>query len=314
MTISESGPYLRQAPGYGAALMLALERSRPSTLKRFMRTALQVRELSIASRLRHSWFKGRLYVVGESTFDEWSLGGCEPEILDNFPSTVQPRGCGECFAVVIICTALGGSAPRVRGLEETNSISSGGYAGASNSFAAALWALDYYCYMAYNTDVAGLNIHVGGTSAQFNIISPVIPASRYILNGPGYGLFAFAYNGQGKPLPVTLSNSSNVNLTAYGLVESNGTESMHIINRTYGGSAVDATVKANPGKSFGHAQIMYLKQTNNDVSQNSGITLGGQPVNSDGTWSGGYTLTPTPSNGAFTIPFPHTQAAIVHFY
>ena len=110
MTISESGPYLRQAPGYGAALMLALERSRPSTLKRFMRTALQVRELSIASRLRHSWFKGRLYVVGESTFDEWSLGDCEPEIRFNpagagnalllllfvLPLAVQPRGCGEC--------------------------------------------------------------------------------------------------------------------------------------------------------------------------------------------------------------------------
>ena len=199
-------------------------------------------------------------------------------------------------------------------MEETNSMYNGGFPGASNSFAAALWTLDYYSYFAQNTMLAGINLHTGQKSSVYNPISPTGSAPSYTLNGAGYGMFAFSYNGHGRPVPVTLSNPDNVNVTVYATLERDGTENVHVVNKTHTSTSNDVTVNVTPGHGYRRAQIMYLKQDNNDPTQSTGITLGGQPVNGDGTWSGGYTSTITPNNGVFSISVPRTQAAIVRFY
>ena len=160
-------------------------------------------------------------------------------------------------------------------LEETNSMYLGGYSGASDSFAASLWALDYLSYFAHNTDLAGINFHTANKASAYNPIEPVGLASSYTLKGVGYGLLAFEQGGQGRPVPRTLGNPSNVNLTAYATLQSNGTETVRIINKSQGTSAADATVVIDPGKAFAHADVMYLKATNNNAGATSGITLGG---------------------------------------
>jgi hypothetical protein len=203
-----------------------------------------------------------------------------------------------------------GLKPRI---EETNSISEGGYSGATDAYAQALWVADYYSYYAYDTEIAGLNMHNGGGSSYYNTVSPIGYASSYAIEPAAYGLLTFAYNGQGNPMPVTLSNPSNVNFTAYALKESNGTYAMHAVNRTYGSGATNVTLNVS-GAGFSNAQIMYLKQANGDVTATSGITLGGQPINSDGTWTGGYTNNVTPSGGVFSISVPAAEVAVIHFY
>ena len=202
-------------------------------------------------------------------------------------------------------------------IEETNSAYGGSNNGVTNSYAAALWAMDYFCYMAYNTNLAGMNLHtgpIGSDAGSYNAISPVGAASSYTLEGPGYGLWAFHYGSQGQPLATTVSNPSNANVSAYGLLESNGGETVHIINKTYGSGAVNVTATITPGGTYTHAQVIVLQQTNNDVTALSGITFGGQPMNSDGTWSGSYGPASSLTNGTYTFTLPAAQAAVVHFY
>ena len=202
-------------------------------------------------------------------------------------------------------------------IEETNSAYGGSNNGVTNSYAAALWAMDYFCYMAYNTNMEGMNLHtgpIGSNSGSYNAISPVGAASSYTLEGPGYGLWAFHYGSQGQPLQTTLSNPSGANVSAYGLLETSGGETVHIINKTFGSGAVNVTATITPGGSYTHAQVIVLQQANNDVTATSGVTFGGEPMNSDGTWTGGYGPASSLTNGTYTFTLPAAQAAIVHFY
>ena len=55
---------------------------------------------------------------------------------------------------------------------ETNTASCGGFPGVSDSFGAALWALDYGLQMAYS-NFSGALLHVGGVSDTYNVSLPV---------------------------------------------------------------------------------------------------------------------------------------------
>jgi hypothetical protein len=195
-------------------------------------------------------------------------------------------------------------------LGETNSIYSGGLPGASDSFAAALWALDYLSYFSNETELAGINFHNAG-SAAYNAFSPAGLAADYTLKGVGYGLLAFAQNGPGRPVPPHVLNAGAVNLTVYALLHGDGTETVRLINKTHGSTAVDATVVVDAGKGFRRAEVMYLTVSGDDPAASTGITLGGKPMEGDGTWAGGFTVQIEPQKGRFSIPVPHTQAAIV---
>ena len=202
-------------------------------------------------------------------------------------------------------------------IEETNSAFGGSNNGVTNSYAASLWAMDYFCYMAYNTNLGGMNLHngpIGSNGGSYNAISPIGAASSYTLEAPGYGLWAFHYGSQGQPLKTTLSNPGNANVTAYGLLEDSGGETVHIINKTFSPNAVNVTATITPDGNYTHAQVIILQQANNNVTALSGITFGGQPMNSDGTWTGGYGPQQSLTNGAFTFTLPAAQAAIVHFF
>ena len=186
----------------------------------------------------------------------------------------------------------------------------------SYEYASTLWVLDYLSYLAYHTQTGGMNIHSGPIGSNgYNVVSPIGVASSYTLRPIGYGMFAFSYEGSGQPLSADItSNDSGVNISASALKEGKGSASAHILNKTHGTGAVDTTVKLKFG-GYAHCDVMYLKQSNNDVTATDGITLGDAPVNSDGTWNGHYTVTGlVPVKNVFTISVPHTQAAIVHFY
>lgn len=205
-------------------------------------------------------------------------------------------------------------------LEETNSMFGGGFAGASNTFAAALWALDYLGFYS-TTNLAGLNFHEGRTSGPnggaYNPIDPVGIQTSYTLRGVGYALLAFKQFGPGRSVPVSLSNPNNVNVTAYAVLHPDNSESTALINKTHSSStasSIDTNVTIAPGNSYTHVCVMYLIAPNSDPTTLTGITLGGQGVAPDGTWSGGYTSCSSVANGSYTLSLPHTSAAIVHFF
>ena len=51
---------------------------------------------------------------------------------------------------------------------ETNTASCGGFPGVSDSFASALWAVDYGLQMAYS-NLTGALLHVGGQNVSYNV-------------------------------------------------------------------------------------------------------------------------------------------------
>jgi hypothetical protein len=54
---------------------------------------------------------------------------------------------------------------------ETNTASCGGFPGVSDSFGAALWALDFGLTMAYS-NFSGAMLHVGGEDDYYNVRLP----------------------------------------------------------------------------------------------------------------------------------------------
>lgn len=56
---------------------------------------------------------------------------------------------------------------------ETNTASCGGFAGISDSYGAALWALDYGLQMAYS-NFSGALLHVGGQNVYYNVGFPFL--------------------------------------------------------------------------------------------------------------------------------------------
>ncbi|HEV2619984.1 MAG TPA: glycosyl hydrolase family 79 C-terminal domain-containing protein, partial [Acidobacteriaceae bacterium] len=201
-------------------------------------------------------------------------------------------------------------------ISETNSFSGGGYNGASNAFAAALWGLDFMEYYSHSTSLTGVNFHVGATGQFYSPFMPQNLSSSYTLQGLGYGMLAFHTDGAGQVVPTTVSgNGSSLNLTAYGTYLSDGSETAIVINKTsvIAGTNTNVTLTVEPGKTYSTAAVYYLQAPNNDPAQTSGMTFGGTEMSSTaGTWSGSPTLINANSNGTFTIPLSYSEAAVVH--
>lgn len=61
---------------------------------------------------------------------------------------------------------------------ETNTASCGGFPGVSDSFGAALWALDYALTMAYS-NFTGALFHVGGQNVFYNVCRQIFLKNLY---------------------------------------------------------------------------------------------------------------------------------------
>jgi len=206
-----------------------------------------------------------------------------------------------------------GLAPRY---EETNSFFHNGVFGSSNAYASALWGLGYIYYHA-QAGLAGLNFHIGSNSnaPAYNAISPATVASSYTVNPLGYAIAAFNIGGHGHMVPVTIGNSSDVNLVAYSVLQGDGSLVITAINREYGSPAFNAALSiSTSGTTYNDGQVMFLTGSNNDPSTLTGVTLGGSAISGTGAWSGTYMGMARPSAGSFALNLPLAQAAIIRLF
>jgi hypothetical protein len=160
---------------------------------------------------------------------------------------------------------------------EANDHYSGGVADASDTFAGALWALDFLHWWAAH-GALGVDFH----NTQWVPSDVIRPGPDHLpaINPKAYGLKAFDIGGHGVPLPVNMANSAGVNLTAYAMRD--GTNLfVTVINKEYGPKArmADLTI-ASDGFS-GTAWQMALTAHNNDVTSKTGITFGGGTIGND---------------------------------
>ncbi len=204
-------------------------------------------------------------------------------------------------------------------LEETNNFFNGGAKDVSDTFASALWGLDYlYWWAAHNAQ--GINFHPGDNVAAGEQQTPCRYAvfwtseTGYSVHPLGYGMKAFELGSHGRLLPVQIVlNKGNVNLTAYAVLGEDQSLYITVINKEHGPAGRAATVTIDPGNGYAHGQEMLLTAPNNDVSAQSGITLGGASIMDNGRWKGKWIPVARSHKGKeLSLAIPPATAVVVN--
>jgi len=194
--------------------------------------------------------------------------------------------------------------------EETSSFSRGGVAGASDTFASALWAVDYLHWWAEQAGMRGFNFHMGKIYGAF------VDADRggYSVRPLSYGIKAFDLGGHGRVVPATLSGGpADLNLTAYGVRDGNVLY-VTLINKEHDAGARMATVKIVPGAAFSGSEGIFLQAPHGDVSAKTNLTLGNAAISGDGRWDGYWTALANMAAGdRFKVTVPPATVLIVKF-
>ncbi|KAF7800181.1 hypothetical protein EIP86_011428 [Pleurotus ostreatoroseus] len=150
---------------------------------------------------------------------------------------------------------------------ETNSASCGGFAGVSDSFGAALWALDYGLQMAYS-NFSGALLHVGGVDDTYNPFNPPITNQstyRSWTIGPVfYSAVAvaetFGRTGQAQIIDMQ-ANSGNMFTPGYAIYDGGSLARVALFNYitdSTGASDYTATISVSGGNVPSSVQVKYV--------------------------------------------------------
>lgn len=191
---------------------------------------------------------------------------------------------------------------------ETQSFSGGGKAGVSNTFASALWALDYL-FMLAGYGCSGVNMetgvnHLGWVSKYTPIVGappgPYAPAPEY------YGLLAFAQAAKGEQIAAT-ANTGGINLTAYATRQGHDTV-VTVINKNM---SHDASVDIS---GIAAKQASVTRLAGPSLAATSGASLGGTAIAADGTWPSPKSDTVRIAGGKAFADVPAGSAALIRLH
>lgn len=215
----------------------------------------------------------------------------------NLPGTVSD----------LVAAATAANLPLGFRMDECGSYYQGGAPNVSDAYGAALWALDFMFTCAEN-GCQGVNFHGGGDGTGYTPIADngtsVVQARPefYALK-----MFSLADAGQGSVVPATMTLSSNLNFTAYGIRRPNGALSV-LLNNKDTNNAIQVSI--NLGAEVTAAQAIELSGTN--LNATNGYTLGGAVINPDGSWSGAIQSVTPASNGQLTFLVPPITAVLLN--
>ena len=189
---------------------------------------------------------------------------------------------------------------------ETNSFSGGGRPGVSDTFAAALWALDYLCMLAWH-GAGGVNMETGINQLDFvSSYSPIADDRHHHYHAAPeyYGMLAFVEGCRGERVAVSY-DAGAVNLTAYATVDAKGRPTIVIVNQD---GATDADMRIATGSGTTSASVLRLSAPSLDSKTR--VTLGGAAVAADGRWRG-RPESARLIDGVCSVQVPAASAAIV---
>lgn len=179
-------------------------------------------------------------------------------------------------------------------LEETSNFYLGGAPNASNTFASALWTLDYLHWWSVH-GIAGVNFHASDYFPKTPDDKAVwyVPFARSASSGGpvptwdikplAYGLKAFALvTGEGAvSVPLTLSNPDKANVTAYATRQGETTY-LTLINK-----AKESAVFTLPA-GLRATHTMLLSASSGDAT--TGISLGRSEITGTGAFAGEWVV------------------------
>ncbi len=183
-------------------------------------------------------------------------------------------------------------------VDEANTVSCGGVAGISDTFAAALWATSYIAHT-MTVGVAGINLE--GNPARctgYSVVcasSPARLAAGQLQVQPEWYalLLARALVGD-RPLRTSIRGPAGTNITSTALLAPDGTMRLVLVDEEPPGSPA-ASVHVRVGAGYRTANAIALTAPSPQAL--SGASLGGSSVAADGSWPGPSRTSPLPVSG-----------------
>ena len=193
----------------------------------------------------------------------------------------------------------------------------GGTSGASDRFAAALWALDYMHWQsAHSQYCSGVNFHNKFGNTTCVIYRDANGDYQAYPRADALKMYTLGGNGQ-KMTSWSVSNPSNANVDIWPVGTSTDLY-ITIINKTsqYVGDWTAANVTITPSNftaSSAEYIVMNSYPTTKDVTS-SGASVGGASINNSGTWNGTWTPLTVSGSGQCTLSVTSASAAIIHIH
>ncbi|MEI6712568.1 MAG: glycosyl hydrolase family 79 C-terminal domain-containing protein [Verrucomicrobiota bacterium] len=190
-------------------------------------------------------------------------------------------------------------------LGEWNTASGGGKAGVSDTFAAALWAVDTMFEVA-KEGCAGVNVHGGFRAGNYAPICYIAESGHYEAAPLYYGLLMFRQAGQGRM--VSSESVSAANFTAHAVMGNDHQLRVTLINKDL---THPVTVEIKSGTTARSASLMRLSAPS--IAATKDVTLGGSSVQEDGTWKPEAADKLSVLDGKTAATLPPGSAALLTF-
>ena len=192
-------------------------------------------------------------------------------------------------------------------INEVNSFSGGGKPGVSDTFASALWCLDYLLDLA-SRGCGGVNLETDVNHRAFvSSYSPIVHETTggTVVCSPRpeyYALLAFAMAGRGDVLKTTV-DAGGVNLTAFATRAGDGAVYLIVVNKD---AARDAAVECNVPTGRTAADVYRL--VGPSLGAKDGVTFADAAVAADGSWAAGKPAAAAVAGGLLRVAVPHGSA------
>lgn len=191
---------------------------------------------------------------------------------------------------------------------EVNSFSGGGRPGVSDTFASALWALDFMYTLAAN-GCSGVNMETGVNQLGFvSSYSPIAENAhgQYAARPEYYGMLAFALGGKGRLVQTQVDGGSPL-LKAYATRQDSGELALTLINK--GSDAAEITAEIAGSSRAAEGVVVRLRGP--ALAAQTAVTLGGSEVSAAGRWSPAQRETVPVRDGKLVIGLAAASAAVV---
>jgi hypothetical protein len=192
-------------------------------------------------------------------------------------------------------------------INEVNSFSSGGKPGVSDTFASALWVLDYM-FMLASCGCDGVNMETDINHLAFvSHYSPIVhdTAMNCSARPEYYGMLAFAMAGKGDLLKLNLEKG-DINLSAYATKDDRGFLWFTVVNKDF---SRDAAVEVVLPETYKAAASFRLKAPS--MESKNQVTFAGTEVSANGKWKPKSPDKVTVDGGAARLIVPHASAVVL---
>jgi hypothetical protein len=192
-------------------------------------------------------------------------------------------------------------------INEINSFSGGGKVGVSDTFASALWCLDYM-FQSATFGCDGVNMETDiNQHAWVSHYSPIAHREDWSCEAHPeyYGMLAFALAGKGDLLHAILEKDGAIHLTAYA-TRDDGKIWLIVVNKDL---ACDANISLALPEGSAKSEAFRLEAPS--VDSTNQVTLAGTKVSSDGAWTPGSPEKVSVEGHFVHFSVPHASALLL---